>query len=74
MKEEGPTYDCIPGQYGQTSKTAVHSEYTHIIQINVNPTEVSEHKVSDSVCALNGVAVAVEGIEKPWVFGCDELA
>jgi hypothetical protein len=46
---------------------------TYIIQVNVDSAKVVQHKVSNGIGALDGVRIAVKGLEKPWVFGTDEL-
>jgi hypothetical protein len=40
---------------------------TYVVQVNVDSTKVVQNKVSDGISALNGVRVAVEGLEEPWV-------
>lgn len=40
---------------------------TYIVQVNVDSTKVVQNKVSDGISALDGIRVAVEGLEKPWV-------
>ena len=40
---------------------------TYIVQVNVDSTKVVQNKVSDGISALNGVRVAVESLEEPWV-------
>ena len=47
---------------------------TYIVQVNVDTTEVVQHEVSNRVGALDGVGVAVERLEKPWVLVGNELA
>lgn len=46
---------------------------TDIVKIDVNATKVVQDEVSYSIGTLNGVRVAVKGLEKPWVFGGDEF-
>jgi hypothetical protein len=40
---------------------------TYIVQVNVDSTKMVQNKVSDGISALNGVRVAVESLEEPWV-------
>ena len=47
---------------------------TYIIEVYVYTTKVVENKVSDCVCALDGLRVVIEGGEEPGIFGCYELA
>ena len=47
---------------------------TYVVEINVYPAIMGEDKVSDGVCPLYGLGVVVKGIQKPRVFGGDELA
>lgn len=47
---------------------------THVIQINISSSIVCEHKVPNGVCALDGVIVAIKGIQEPGVFGGNEVA
>lgn len=47
---------------------------THVVQINVDTAKVVEHKVSNGIRALDGVGIAVECLEEPWVLVGDELA
>jgi hypothetical protein len=42
---------------------------TYIVQVNVDSTKVVQNKVSDGISALDGVRVAVESLEEPWVSG-----
>jgi hypothetical protein len=40
---------------------------TYVVQVNVDSTKVVQNKVSDGISALNGVRVAVESLEEPWI-------
>lgn len=44
-----------------------------IVEIDVNATKVVQDEVSYSIGTLDGIRVAVESLEKPWVFSGDEL-
>lgn len=47
---------------------------TYVVEINISSTVVGEHKVPNRVCALDGVVVAIEGVQEPRVLGGNELA
>lgn len=54
---------------------AVHSvPCTYIVEINVGSTVVGEHEVPNGVGALDGVVVAIEGVQEPWVLGRNKVA
>lgn len=73
---------CVVGDTGGNCATnprrvgekGVKAAIASIIQVNVDSAKVVEHKVANRIGALDGVGVAVEGLEKPWVFGGNELA
>lgn len=48
--------------------------WTYVVKINVGATIVSQHKVTDRVGALNGVFVAIEGLQKPRILVGDKFA
>lgn len=50
------------------------AEGTYIVQVNVNTPKVRQHEVPNGIRPLNGLAVVVEGIQKPWVLGRDQLS
>ena len=47
---------------------------TYIIEVNIYPTIMREHKISNGVRPLDGLGVVVEGVQEPGVLGSDELA
>jgi hypothetical protein len=47
---------------------------TYIVQIKVNSSKVMKHEVTNGIGALDGVRVAVEGLEEPRVFSSDKLS
>ena len=52
----------------------VRCRMTYIIQVDVDTTVVGEDKVSNCICALDGVGVVVKGGEEPRVFGCYQFS
>lgn len=47
---------------------------TYVVEINISSTVVGEYKVPNRVCALDGVVVAIEGVQEPRVLGGNEVA
>ena len=47
---------------------------TYVVQINIGSAIVGQNEITDRVCALDGVCVAVKGLEEPRIFGGDEVA
>ena len=54
--------------------TKIQDRMTCIVEIDIYPAIVREHKVSDGVCPLYRLGVVVEGAQKPRIFGSNELA
>lgn len=54
---------------GRVGEKRVEAAVAAVVQINVNSAKVVQHEVSDRIGALDGVRVAVEGLEEPWVSG-----
>lgn len=46
----------------------------YVVEVDVGAAVVGEHEVSDHVGALDGVGVAVEGLEEEGVLLFDEVA
>lgn len=42
---------------------------TYIVEVDVDTAVVGENEVADGVCALDGLGVVVECVQKPGVFG-----
>ena len=40
----------------------------YVVEVDVDASEVGEHKITDCVGPLNGVVVAVKGVEEPRIF------
>jgi len=85
LEEERVTRDRTHGIVRDTSgngaanpswvgKKRVETAVASIVQVNVDSTKVVEDKVANSIGALDGVGVAVESLEEPWVFLSDKLA
>ena len=54
---------------------AVHSvPCTYVVEINVGSTVVGKHEVPNGVGALDGVVVAIEGVQEPRVFCSNKVA
>jgi hypothetical protein len=51
-----------------------HARNTYIIKVNICTAKVSKNKVSDSICPLDRVLVAVKCVEEPRIFVLDKLA
>lgn len=49
-------------------------ENTYIIQIDVCAAKVCQNEVPNGVRTLDGVLVAIEGVQEPGVFGGNEIA
>lgn len=47
---------------------------TYIVQIDIGSAKMGQNEITDRVCALDGVFVAVKGLEEPGIFGGDEVA
>jgi len=45
---------------------------THIIQINIDPTVVSNDEVANRIDPLNWMSVAVVGVQEPGIVRLDE--
>lgn len=59
---------------GWVGKERVEATFAAVVKINVNPSVVREDEIADRVCALDGVWVIVESLEKPGVSLHDESA
>lgn len=64
------------GSPASVSKTILYEVdgTTHIIQIEIDTAVMSKHKVTDGVRSLNRVLVAIECVQKPWIFLCNEIS
>lgn len=47
---------------------------TYIVQIDIGTAIVRQNEIPDRVRALDGVLVAIEGVQEPGVFRSNELA
>lgn len=47
---------------------------THVVQVDIDAAEVGQHKVANGVGPLDGLGVIVKRVQKPGVFGGDQLA
>lgn len=69
-------YACWDGTTcpGGVGEKGVELAVAAVVEVDVDPAVEGEDEIADGVGALDGVGVAVEGGEKPWVFGLYESA
>lgn len=65
--------DCL-GKDNVVSEKGVERAEAADVKVEIDTTKVVEDEVPDSVCTLDGVGVAIEGLEEPGVILSNELA
>lgn len=69
------SYELVSGEGVEEGVNRIfEKKKTHIIEININPTEVSENKIPNCVGPLNRLRIIIKGVQKPGIFGGNQLA
>lgn len=70
----GDTSRKSPTDPGRVGEQRVETAVASIVEVDINTSKVVQDKVTDGVGALDGVRVAVEGLEEPWVSDASQFS